>query len=85
MRPLFFILPKISEYVKTLKDKDGDKGKNKNSKLMSFRIGNIWTKIEDLQYIALNPLPVYDIKYMKTIIRKYGDKVYTTFRGFARR
>ena len=52
---------------KTLKVKD--KGKNKNKKLMSFRLDDenlsekykgIWTKIEDLKSIELNALPVYD-------------------------
>ena len=50
------IMPKISGYVKTLKVKDGDK--DKNNKLISFRIDDemllekykaIWTKIEDLK------------------------------------
>ena len=67
IRPLVFILPKISGCVKTFKNKDGDKDKNKDNKLMSFCIGNdkllgkyktIWTKIEDLQNIELNALPV---------------------------
>ena len=46
----------MSEYVKTLKVKEGDK--DKNNKLMSFGINDeklqekykaIWTKIEDLK------------------------------------
>ena len=53
---LVLIMPKISGYVKTLKVKDGDK--DKNNKLISFRIDDemllekhkaIWTKIEDLK------------------------------------
>ena len=32
-----------------------------------------WTKIEDLQNIETNALPVYDNRYMKTKIRKYGE------------
>ena len=51
---------------------------------MPFRIDDkllekykaIWTKIENLQN---NTLPVYDNRYIKTKIRTYGDKVYTTF------
>ena len=31
--------------------------------------------------IKLNALPVYGERYMKTKIRKYGDKVYTNFCG----
>ena len=42
---------------------------------------NIWTKIEDLNIIELNALPVYDERYIKIKIRTYGDKVYTNFRG----
>ena len=41
----------------------------------------IWAKTEDLKNIKLNALPVYDNRYIKTKIRTYGDKVYTTFRG----
>ena len=41
----------------------------------------IWAKIEDLKYIELNYLPVYDRRYMKTKIRTYGEKVYTNFHG----
>ena len=57
---------------------------------MSFRINDekllekykaIWTKIEDLKYIELNALPVYDDRYIKTKIKTYGDKVYTNFCG----
>ena len=32
-----------------------------------------WTKIEDLQNIETNALPVYDNRYIKTKIRKYGE------------
>ena len=55
VRPLVLILLKMSGYVKV---KDGDK--NKNNKLMSFRINDekllgkyktIWTKVEDLKLI----------------------------------
>ena len=50
------MLPKISGYVKTFRDKSKDK--NKDNKLMSFCIDKdkllqkyktIWTRIEDLQ------------------------------------
>ena len=41
----------------------------------------ICTKIENLQNIALNALPVYDDRYIKTKIRTSGDNVYTNFRG----
>ena len=34
IRPLVLIIPKVSVYIKTSKDKDGDKDKNK---LLSFR------------------------------------------------
>ena len=66
-RPLVLVIPKMSGYVKTFKVKDGDK--DKNNKLMSFRIDDekllekcraIWTKIEDLKSIELNALPLYD-------------------------
>ena len=52
------ILPKISGYVKIFKVKDGDK--DKNNKLMSFRVNDenlfkkyktIWTKIEESKKI----------------------------------
>ena len=55
MRPLVLIMPKMSGYVKIFKVKEGDK--DKNNKLMSFRIDDekllekyksIWTKIEDI-------------------------------------
>ena len=36
IRPLALVLPKISEYVKTFKVRDGDK--DKSNKLMSFCI-----------------------------------------------
>ena len=38
IRPLVLVLLKMSEYVTTFKVKDG--GKDKNNKLMSFRIGD---------------------------------------------
>ena len=55
------ILPKISVYAKTFKNKGGHK--NKNSKLITSCINDdklfekykiIWTKLEDLKNIELN-------------------------------
>ena len=83
IRPLVLIMPKVSGYVKTFKVKDGDK--DKNNKLMSFRIDDekllekykaIRTKIEDFKNIELNALPVYDDRYIKTKITTYSNKVY---------
>ena len=37
-------------------------------------------KIESLKKFELNTLPVYDIRYIKTKIRTYGDKIYTDVR-----
>ena len=37
----------------------------------------VWTKIDNLKYIELVVLPVYDNRYIKTKIRTYDDKVYT--------
>ena len=63
----------MSGYVRTFKVKDGDK--DKSSKLMSFHIDDkkllekykaIWAKIEDIQNIELNALPVCDDRYTKT-------------------
>ena len=73
----------MSGFVRTFQVKDGDK--EKNSKLMSFRIDDeelleqykaIWSKIEDLKKIELNALPVFDDRSIKTKTRTYGDKVY---------
>ena len=81
-------MPKTSGYVKTFKVQVGDK--DKNTKLMSFRIVDeellekykaIWAMIEDLKSIELNSLLVIDERYIKTKIRTYCDKVYTNFRG----
>ena len=75
----------MSGYVRTFMDKD----KNKSNKLNSFRIDDdtllekyktIWAKIEDLENIELNALPVYDDRYIKTKIKTYVNKVYTNFR-----
>ena len=72
IRPLAFILPRMSGYDKNFKVKDEDKVKN--IKFMSFRIDDdkllekhktIWTKIEGLQNVKLNALPVYDDRYIK--------------------
>ena len=84
IRPLVLIMPKMSGYVKTFKVKNGDKD---NNKLMYFHIDDeklsekynvTWSKIEELKNIKLNPLPVYHDIYIKTKIRIYGDKVYTS-------
>ena len=67
IRALVLILPKVSRYVKTFKDK--------NNKLMSSQIDDekyesIWTKTEDLKSIELNASPVYNDRYIKIKIRK---------------
>ena len=83
IRPLVLVMPKMSGYVKTFKVKD------KTNKLMFFRINDkkllekyntIWTKIENLKNIVLNILPIYDDRYIKTILRTEVDNVYTNFR-----
>ena len=60
IKPLVLIMLEMSGYVETFKVKDGHR--NKNNKLMSFRIDNekvlekyktIWTKVEDLKNIEL--------------------------------
>ena len=88
IRPLVLIMLKMSGYVKTFHVKHG--GKDKNNKLMSFRIDDekllemykaIWNKIEDLKNIKLNALPVYDDRYIKTKIKTYGDNACTNFPG----
>ena len=57
---------------------------------MSFRINDekllekyqaIQAKIEDLKNIKLNALPVYDVRYIKTKIRTFSDKIYTNVCG----
>ena len=66
----------MSEYIKTIKVKE------RKNKLMYCRIDDekllrkykvIWTKIEDLENIKLNALPVYDDRYITTKIRAFGD------------
>ena len=75
----------LCRYVKTFKVK------NKNNKLMYFRINDekllekynaVWTKIEDLKNIELNTLPVDDDRYINTKIRTYCDNVYTNLDNF---
>ena len=51
-----------------------------NKLLVKYK--TIWAKIEDLKNIELNALPVYEGRFIKTIIRTYGDKVYTNVCGF---
>ena len=79
-------MPKISGYVKTFKAKDGDK--EKNNKLISFRIDDekllekykaIWIKIEDFKNIEFNVLPVYDDRYIKTKKEHMAIKFNLTF------
>ena len=86
--PLLLIMPKMKGYVKTFKVKEGDK--DKSNKLMSFHIFSkkvlekykaIWTRIEDLENIELNVLPVYDARYIKAKIRTYSNKPYTNVCG----
>ena len=60
IRPIVLKMPKMSGYVKTIKVKDADK--DKNNKLIYFRINNekllekhgvIWTKIDVLFRIII--------------------------------
>ena len=82
IRPLVLIMPKMSGYVKTFKDK--------NNKLIYFLIDDekllekykaIWTKIEDLKNIELDALPVFGDRYIKNKIGTYSKKFYTKFHG----
>ena len=53
----FLIISKMSGYVKAFKVKNEDRDQY-NYKLEKYKA--IWTKIEVLKNIGLNPLPVYD-------------------------
>ena len=84
IRPLVLVMPKMIGYVDTFKVRD------KNIKLMSFRIDNeklfetykiIWINIENFNNFEWNALPVYDERYIKPKIRPNRDKFYTNFRG----
>ena len=77
----------MSGYTRTFKNNDRHKDKKKNKKLVFFcanddklleKYKTIWTKIEDLQNMEFNVLPVYDDRYIRTKIRTY-DKVHTNF------
>lgn len=96
IRPLALILPKLSRYIRTVKDKiKVSKRCNhaktfKENNLMSFRNDDvqlaekykiICTMIEDLQNVKLHAWPIYDGKYMKVKIRTYYN-VYTNFARF---
>ena len=70
-------------------DKDGNKGKTKNNKLMYFCINNnkLLKNITPFE-LRLKTCKVlnwmiyqYDKRYIKTKIRTYGNNVYTNFRG----
>ena len=50
-----------------------------NSKLLE-KYKTFWIKIANYQNIELNPLPIYDGRYIKTKIRTYNNKVSTNFR-----
>ena len=72
VKPLVLILDKMNGYVKTFKDKDG----NRDNKLLSFcmddeklleKYNAIWIKIGDSKNIKVNALTVYDDRYIKLI------------------
>ena len=65
LRPLILVMPKLSGYVRTFKDKDADKDHNKNNKLMSFLT------------VADKLLEKY--RNISTKIGTYGHKVYIKF------
>ena len=74
----------MSGFVEVFKVKKG------NNKLMSFsteeeklleKYEAIQTNIGDLKNIKLKTLRVYDHRYIKTKIIKFGDQIYTNFCG----
>ena len=52
-----------------------------SDKTLLEKYENICTKTEKLKSVKLNALPVHDVRYIKTKLRTYNDKVYTNFRG----
>ena len=77
MKPLCFILPQISGYIKYFENG----GKN-----MSFAIKNddvldkyneIWDKIKKTLSNKFHSMPVYDEKYIKAKIREFNGVIKT--------
>ena len=69
IRPLVWIITKMSRYVKASKVED------KNNNFMSFRIDDGTLFGLGFKTFKWNSLPVYDDGHIKTIPRTYGKKV----------
>ena len=79
IQPLDLILPQMSEYIKTFKEKNKLMFLHIEDDKLLEKYKTIWNEIRDLKNIELSAVLVYDGRYIKTKIRTYGDKGYTNF------
>ena len=82
IRPLFIILPQMIGYVEHFDSNKTMSFKVSDNKLLK-KYKKIWEKIGNLLTIEFDSEPVYgDVdKYIKTKIKKCGDRVNTNFQG----
>ena len=82
IRPLCIILPQMIGCVKHLHSKKTMYFKVNDNKLLK-KYHKIWEKISNLLNIRFDSQPVYDDgdKYIKTKIKRSGDRVNTNFQG----
>ena len=82
IRPLCITLPQVIGYVKHFDSNKTMPFKFSNNKLLK-KYNKIWEKVGNLLNIEFDSETIYgDVdEYIKTKIKKYGDRVNTNFRG----
>ena len=82
IRPLCIILPQMIGYVKHFDSNKRMSFKVSDNKLLK-KYNKIWEKFSNLLNIEFDSEPVYGdgVKYIKTKIKMYGDRVNTNFQG----
>ena len=71
VRPLCIILPKMVGYIKCFKDG----GRNMSFKIededVYLKYNEIWNKIKSILNVKFHSQPIYDDKYIKTVLSSY--------------
>ena len=81
IRPLCFILPQMSGYIKYFKNGSKNVPFKIEDEDVYLKYNEIWNKIKSILNVKLHSQPIHDEKYIKTKLKTFNSMINTLFSG----